>query len=90
VVSRLLQLNGSKATLDLCCWQRDVTTSSLLSSLSGCGLLACFFPLLFVGPCTLIAEKKNTTFWTPVKSTRTLTLEISEIFYESKEQRKAQ
>jgi len=61
----------------------------LLSSLSGSGALACFFPLFFVGCFALIAEKKNATFWTPVKSTRTLTLEISEIFYESKEQQKA-
>ena len=64
-----------------------VKTSSLPPSPSETDTLACFFPSLLGSPFALIAEK-NATFWTPVKSTRTLTLKLSDIFYESKEQRK--
>lgn len=58
--------------------------SSLLSSLSGFAALGCFFPLLFWGPCALIAEKKNATFCTPVKSIRETKLESIETLRQPK------
>lgn len=61
--------------------------SLLLSSLSGFAALGCFFPLLFWGPCALIAEKKNATFCTPVKSIRETTLESIETLRQPKKKK---
>lgn len=86
VVSRLLQSNDSKATLDLCCWQLDLVLwfHHCCHHFQGLARLLAFSPNLV----HLLQKSKTPRFELLLRSTRTLTLDISEIFYESNKQRK--